>query len=53
MYKVASPPRGGRGVESVCWGRKSSVEEGKGREYGRREGDGKREEGKGRGKKGR
>ena len=30
MYKVDFPPRGG--IESSCWGRKSSGEEGKGKE---------------------
>ena len=46
MYKVPFPPPWG-GIESSCWGRKSSEEEGKGK--------GRRDEGeeKGRGKKGR
>ena len=36
VYKVPySPPPGGVGIESSCWGRKSSGEEGKGR--GRRD----------------
>ena len=42
MYKVPFPPGG---IESSCWGRKSSWEEGKG--MGRSEGKGER---KGRGK---
>ena len=50
--KLPSPTSWG-GIESSCWGRKSSGEEGKGE--GRREGDGKkesgREEAKGRGSK--
>ena len=53
VYKVPySPPPGGVGIESSCWGRKSSGEEGKGR--GRREGEGRREreEGKGKGREG-
>ena len=55
VYKVPySPPLGG-GIESSCWGRKSSGEEGKGR--GRREGKVKkkgkgREEWKGKGREG-
>ena len=40
--KFPIPPPLGGGIESSCWGRKSSGEEGKGR--GRREGE---EEGKG------
>ena len=50
MYKVASPPPGG--LESSCWGRKSSGEKGKGikkkgregKENGRRRGEGKSKE---------
>ena len=51
--KLPPPPWRG-GIESSCWGRKSSGEEGKGRREGggkkEREGEAKREEGKGKGK---
>ena len=49
MYKVPFLPWGGGGIESSCWGRKSSKEEGKGRREGKRgrEEESKKEEGKG------
>ena len=54
VYKVPySPPPGGVGIESSCWGRKSSGEEGEGRgrsEGKGREGEAMREEEKGKGR---
>ena len=53
MYKVPFLPWGGGGIESSCWGRKSSKEEGKGRGEGKRNRRKKkgREKGKGKGRR--